>query len=80
MSELTKAQRDALDWIRRRGGDVAVCNVKGGGRIYLACGEHAPFLPISVKSLEAAGMIEFYEAGGKPRGRFRLTEAGKSAA
>ena len=80
MTEPSKAMKAACKWLAQRGGDAAVVAVNGGGRIYLAQGEHAPFLPLTVKNLCSAGLAEFYEFGGKPRGRLRLTAAGKAAA
>lgn len=80
MSAATPAMMAACKWLSARGGDAAVVNVKGGGRIYLAQGEHAPFLPLTVKNLREAGLVEFYEFGGKPHGRLRLTVAGRASA
>lgn len=70
----------ACKWLSERGADAAVVNVRGGGRIYLAQGEHAPFLPLTVKNLCEVGLAEFYEFGGKPRGRLRLTAKGRTFA
>ena len=76
----TAAMKAACKWLVERGADAAVVNVKGGGRIFLAQGEHAPFLPLTVKNLCEAGLAEFYAFGGKPRGRLRLTSAGRAVA
>ncbi len=57
------------------GGDVAVVQVKGGGRILLSQGDHAPFLPGTARALINADLAEYVEVNGK-KSRFRLTEAG----
>jgi hypothetical protein len=76
---MTQAMRDALKWMRDHGDDAAVARVKGGGRIILAQGEHAPFLPSTCRSLIDAGLAEYVDIGGKKAVRFRLTDAGKAA-
>ena len=77
MTEITKAMRAAVKWLKERGSDASVASVKGGGRVYLAQGEHGPFLSVTANKLCEAGLAEYYEFGGKPRGRLRLTEAGR---
>lgn len=64
--------RDAIRWLEKRGGDSVVARVKGGGRIYLACGEHAPFLPITARNLIDAGLAEYVDLNGRKAVRFRL--------
>lgn len=72
---ITEGMRDAIKWMRERGGDCAVARVKGGGRIFLAQGEHAPFLPITAKRLVDAGLAEYVDMNGKKSVRFRLIKA-----
>ena len=73
---LTKAQRAALDWMRKHGGDCAVARCKDGGRIYLAQGESGPFLPQTARALIRAGLAEYVdcERTGRKAIRFRLME------
>ena len=68
----------ALKWMRDHGGDCAVARVKGGGRIYLAQGEHAPFMPSTARLMVDAGLAEYVDAGGKKAVRFRLLAARQS--
>lgn len=70
---MTPAMKQAVEWLRLRGGDCAVARVKGGGRIYLAQGEHAPFLPSTARALVDAGFAEYVDMNGKKSVRFRLT-------
>lgn len=79
MTALTKAHRGALKWMRDHGSDAAVARVKGGGRIYLAQGEHAPFMPSTARALIDAGLAEYIDMNGKKSVRFRLTEKGLHA-
>lgn len=79
-AEISTAQRRAIQWMRDRGGDAAVARVKGGGRIILAAGEHAPFLPETCRALIDAGLAEYVDMNGKKSVRFRLTAAGRAAA
>lgn len=58
MLEPTQAGKDALKWLRERGGSAAIAKTKAGGRIYLAAGETGPFTPSTVKQLEGLGLIE----------------------
>lgn len=76
---LTAAQKDALKWMRERGGDAAVARVNGGGRYILAQGEQAPFLPSTCRALIEAGLAEYVDLNGKKSVRFRLTEAGRAS-
>lgn len=76
---MTPAMKAALKWMREHGGDAAVARVNGGGRIYLAQGEHASFMPTTARSLVEAGLAEYVDIGGKKSVRFRLTDAGKVA-
>lgn len=73
---MTPAMKDALKWMREHGGDAAVARVNGGGRIYLAQGETAPFMPITAKNLIEAGLAEYVDMNGKKAVRFRLTAKG----
>lgn len=73
MAEVTQAMRAACKWLRERGGSAAIANVKGGGRVYLAAGEHGPFLPVTARALVHAGLAKFEIVNGKPR-RLTLTE------
>lgn len=77
--DLSGAQKEALDWMRKRGGDAAVARVKGGGRIILAQGEAAPFLPSTARALIDFGLAEYVDMNGKKSVRFRLTEKGRAS-
>lgn len=71
---LTKSQRDALKWLRDRGGDG--CFDRNG--VAFAQGETAPFTRHTWNGLEAAGFLRFYGGkrdGGRGYGRLALTEA-----
>lgn len=71
---LTKAQREALDWLRERGGD-GMFNIHG---VLLAAGELAPHVRSTWNALEASGLVEHYRPNGaKGRGRLRLTALGR---
>lgn len=74
---ITQAQMAALEWLREHDGDCAVARIKGGGRIYLAQGEAAPFLPGTARALIDAGLAEYVDMNGRKSIRFRLTEAGR---
>lgn len=78
MVDLTSSQRAALKWMRDHGGDCAVARVNGGGRIYLAQGENAPFMPKTARALIDAGLAEYVDQNGKKSVRFRLTQEGKT--
>ena len=65
---VTKAQKDALEWLQKRGGDGMFD--KNG--IVLACGETAPHERNTWNALRDAGLVEFYKLTGKGRGRLRL--------
>lgn len=71
MTTLTKAQRDAAEWLRKRGGDGMFD--KNG--IVLAAGETAPVQRSTWNALRDAGLVEFYNpTPGRGRGRLRLIE------
>lgn len=72
---MTAAMEAALKWMREHGGDCAVARVKGGGRIYLAQGEHAPFRASTARKLIDAGLAEYVDMNGKKSVRFRLVGA-----
>lgn len=74
MTDMTRAMRDAVKWLREHGGDCAVARVNGGGRIYLAQGENGPFLPSTARRLIDAGLAEYVDENGRKSVRFRLTE------
>lgn len=77
MSEHPKSVQSALKWMREHGGDCAVARVKGGGRIYLAQGEHGPFLPSVARKMIDLGLAEYVDMNGKKSVRFRLTNDGR---
>lgn len=56
---MTKAQIDALKWIRERGGECALARTSAGGRIFLAQGEKGPFTTATVRKLVDAGLAEY---------------------
>lgn len=70
----------ALKWMRDHGGDAAVARCKEGGRIYLAQGEHGPFMPSTARQLIDAGLAEYVDQNGRKSARFRLTQEGMTAA
>lgn len=70
--QITAAMQAALKWMNDRGGDCAVARVNGGGRIYLAQGETAPFLPATARRLIDAGLAEYVDQNGRKAVRFRL--------
>jgi hypothetical protein len=68
---LTRAQSDALNWLRDHSGDG--CLDKCG--VVLAGGESAPVMRSTWNALRDAGLVEFYFPGGnggKGRGRIRI--------
>ena len=69
---MTSAMIAALKWMRDHGGDASVARLKGGGRIYLAQGEHAPFMPSTARDLIDSGLAEYVDLNGKKAVRFRL--------
>lgn len=71
--QITGAMDAALKWMRDHGGDCAVARVNGGGRIFLAQGETAPFLPSTARRLVDAGLAEYVDQNGRKAVRFRLT-------
>lgn len=79
MTALTKACRNALEWMREHGGDAAVARVKGGGRYIMAQGEVAPFTPQTCRKMIDAGVAEYVDMDGRKSVRFRLTEKGMAA-
>lgn len=68
MSELTRRQQQALNWLAKRGGD-GIWDVHG---VLLAMGESAPFMRSTWNALASAGKVEFYKPTGKGRGRCRV--------
>jgi hypothetical protein len=76
---MTDAMKRALRWMRDHGSDCAVARVLGGGRIFLAQGEHAPFLPNTARALIDAGLAEYVDINGRKAVRFQLTEQGRKA-
>jgi len=73
---MSRAARDALKWMREHGGDAAVARCNGGGRIYLAQGESAPFMPSTARALIDAGLATYIDQGGLKATRFQLTNEG----
>jgi hypothetical protein len=70
---LTKAQREALDWLKKRGGDG--CFDRNG--IAFAQGETAPVIRMTWNALAKAGLVEFYGGkrdGGSGYGRLRIKD------
>lgn len=65
---MTGAQKDALDWLRKHGGD----GIFDRNGVLLAAGESAPFMRATWNALRDAGLVEFYKPTGKGRGRCRL--------
>ncbi len=75
-NDLTTAQRETLDWLRKHGGD----GMFDRNGVALASGESAPVVRSTWNRLAALGFVEFYNPTGKGRGRLRLTERAKAAA
>jgi hypothetical protein len=75
---MNQAMHAALLWMQKHGGDAAVARVKGGGRYFLAQGEPAPFMPMTARKLEDAGLAEYVDMDGRKSVRFRLTAAGRA--
>lgn len=73
------AAASALKWMREHGGDAAVARCKEGGRIYLAQGEHGPFMPSTARQLIEAGLAEYVDQGSRKSARFRLTQKGMTS-
>lgn len=69
MSELTKAQRSALLWLRNRNGD----GMFDRNGVLLAAGQTAPVMRSTWNKLKAAGLVESYA-----RIRLRVTELGRA--
>jgi hypothetical protein len=68
---MTKAEQQALKWLREHGGDG--CFDKSG--VAFAQGETAPVMRSTWNSLANQGYVEFYggvKDGGKSYGRLRL--------
>ncbi|MEQ9436033.1 hypothetical protein [Hyphomonas sp.] len=57
--EITDAQRDALDWLRKHNGDGVFMR----GNIVMAAGEVAPFQWKTWKALIENGRCEAYQMG-----------------
>lgn len=71
MRKLTKAQIEALKWLRDRGGD----GIFDDDGVLLAAGESAPHTRSTWNKLNAAGIVEFY-GGRNGRSRVRIVTAG----
>lgn len=79
MSDLTQAQRDAVEWLRERGGDGVLMYTKTGGRhgaggagyALMAAGEVSPSLRLTWDRLVAKGRAELYLVGEGVRLRLR---------
>jgi hypothetical protein len=56
---VTSAQKDALEWLRKRGGDGS----RQRGNVLLAAGEIAPVMWSTWKKLAELGKVEIYGAG-----------------
>ena len=66
---MTKAQTEALDWLRHHNGDGAFDR----HGVLLAAGELAPFMRSTWNRLRDLGLVEFYNpTPGRGRGRARL--------
>lgn len=66
---MTKSQQQAVEWLKRRGGDGVFDN----NGVLLVAGESAPFTRSTWNALAALGLVEFYKPTGKGRGRLRLS-------
>lgn len=66
--------KQALEWLRRRGGECAIARTTAGGRIYLAQGDVGPFTPGTVRRLVRDGLAEFVDVGARKNARLRLIE------
>jgi hypothetical protein len=73
---VTRAQRAALDWLRRHTGEGGFD--KNG--VLLAAGEPAPFMRATWNALRDLGLVDIFKPAGKGRGRVRVTEAGSAYA
>ena len=63
---MNKTTKQAVDWLRERGGNCAVVKTKAGGRIFLAQGETMPFMPRTLNNIVEAGLGKFeLDAKGK---------------
>jgi hypothetical protein len=69
---MTPSMKQMIEWLKERGGECAVARVKGGGRIFLARGETAPFLPKTARNLIDAGLAEYVDKADVKAARFRL--------
>lgn len=67
---MTKAQTEALKWLRDRGGD----GIFDRNGVLLAAGESAPHTRSTWNALAKLGEIEFYSPTGRGRGRIRTIE------
>lgn len=72
---MTKAQADALEWLRKRGGD-GIFDRHG---VVLAASETAPVVRATWNALAKLGKVEFYKPTGKGRGRLRVTPLAQNA-
>jgi Fe-S cluster biogenesis protein NfuA len=72
MEVMTKAMKEAVKWLREHGGECVVAKTIAGGRIYLAQGETGPFMPVTIKKLVEAGLVEKIPASQMKASRYRL--------
>ena len=71
MSEITKAQQEALKWLRERNGD-GLFDKTG---VLMAAGERAPMMRSTWNALRDAGHVEFYRPIPKGAVRVRVCPA-----
>ena len=64
---MTKAEANALTWLRRHAGD-GVFDKHG---VLLAAGERAPVMRRTWNAFRDLGLVEFYHPAGKDKGRGR---------
>lgn len=69
---ITKPMRDAIEWLRERGGECAAAKTIAGGRVYLAQGDIGPFQPVTMKRLVDAGLVERVVVSQMKAARYRL--------
>lgn len=55
---MTKAQTEALEWLKKHGGDGMFA--ERNRQVLLAAGERAPVMRSTWKSLAELGLVEFY--------------------
>ena len=64
---MTKAQQEALEWLRRRNGD----GLFGKDGVLVAAGERAPMMRSTWNKLRDLGLVEYYQ-----KKRVRVTQNG----